>query len=1449
MIMKSRLVSVCIVAALSLIGTSGFARALNTGRPVQAPSTASYKTEANDCVIPSSQYYLDINNVRTTILDAGDLWYNLTTQAASYEVPKGDRTSSTAYPQAIFAGAIWVSGLDQGNNLKIAALTYRTVGTDYWSGPLDNSGSIGKATCSLWDQQFPVWATQIKPLVNTYQAALLAAGGNPAGITIPVASISDSVLYWPGKGNPNLAAKGYDVSNILAPFYDADGDGNYDPTKGDYPTIKQGGTKAVAFDGYCGKFDTSTYTKNTAYADEMIFWVTNDKGNVHGGTAGGTPIGIQINNLAFGFQSSDEINNMTFYTYNIINKSGAVLNQTYMSQYVDPDLGCPNNDRVGCDTTRSLGIVYNGVPQGANNTPGYNYVCDQGNVCISGTVGYGCDLPMLGIDFFEGPTDTTTLINPTTHLPYHKKLGLTSFVSYNNADNPQGDPVTAVQFRNYQTGFWRDGTPITYGGNGYQNSPQRTPFMFPGDPSISTQWSECNPQIGGPIYAADRRFVQTSGPFVFLPCASQSITVGVVFVQPTGGVGSNCPSFSLIAGADDKAQALFDAGFQQLEGPSAPLLSIRELNQQVIINVVDDPTGNNIGESYSQPDPLRVRKGFVTGSNLDSSYSYQGYIVYQLSDATVSANDLTNPSKAVPIAIYDISDNVKHLVNWTQVTDAVTGIQTWQPSTSTVPGVGNDLPNLGIKHSLVDSLDVIGGGQMVNHLTYYFGVIAFATNQFAPFNPNTGLGQYQPFLIGKNFNKYSAIPSDPTSENGGRKLNSAWGNSSAVNRLEGQGNGGNYIDITPATISKILSNPLNYTDTLDYTVGADPIDLKITDPILLQQADFELTIYDTVPYNGVNVSTSAYWILRDVTNGVAIHSVRTLDRPYEQIIADSLGTEYGFSITLGTPFPVYTNYLDSLPVYGAISGSITFQDSTQPWLSFVKDTSVTDDVRNWIRAGQNYTNCSVQAGITPDALCNVFSDGYYFAAGGFHFTDPSNLYSNLAGGRWAPYCLTSNWCTSPLPNGNILVSTNHQPVPGRPKTVGGPAFKWNNFTDTAAPPRDNLDRLQSVNIVLTSDKSKWSRCAVFETGETPTGGNLDPSSNGIAPRKGMLRAHYSVDINGNPGNNPLDIGLSYFPGYAINVETGQRLEVAFGEASDERDQNGTDLIWNPTSQILGSLSNGGAIPYYPYFGGRHYLYVLDIPYPSRAGGVDSGGLDLQGIFEDPTIYQTMVNNPVNQPYPDTVIKVYDHIIWTAMPYLTQGYTMNSMANGLIPNDVTIKLRVQKPYAKFGTVATPSSGDSLPRYSFSTKGLGVTQHNDSIAKTALDRIRIVPNPYYAYSAYEQNANDGRIKVTNLPNVCTIKIYTLDGVLVRTLTRSIGLDPTSATPKAIEISDGYNLNDNTGSSNIDNTVDWDLKNEASIPVASGIYIFDINAPGVGHKTLKWFGAMRPIDISNF
>ena len=101
------------------------------------------------------------------------------------------------------------------------------------------------------------------------------------------------------------------------------------------------------------------------------------------------------------------------------------------------------------------------------------------------------------------------------------------------------------------------------------------------------------------------------------------------------------------------------------------------------------------------------------------------------------------------------------------------------------------------------------------------------------------------------------------------------------------------------------------------------------------------------------------------------------------------------------------------------------------------------------------------------------------------------------------------------------------------------------------------------------------------------------------------------------------------------------------------------------------------------------------------------------------------------------------------------------------------------------------------------------------------MNVVPNPYYAYSNYEDNKLDHIVKLVNLPDICTINIYTVSGTLVRTFKKD---SPVTS-------------------------IDWDLKNYARIPIASGVYLIHINIPGGCERVLKWFGVVRPPDLDSF
>jgi hypothetical protein len=40
-------------------------------------------------------------------------------------------------------------------------------------------------------------------------------------------------------------------------------------------------------------------------------------------------------------------------------------------------------------------------------------------------------------------------------------------------------------------------------------------------------------------------------------------------------------------------------------------------------------------------------------------------------------------------------------------------------------------------------------------------------------------------------------------------------------------------------------------------------------------------------------------------------------------------------------------------------------------------------------------------------------------------------------------------------------------------------------------------------------------------------------------------------------------------------------------------------------------------------------------------------------------------------------------------------------------------------------------------------------------------------------------------------------------------------------------------------------WDLRNSKGIPIAAGVYLIHVDAPGLGERTIKWFGVNRQFD----
>lgn len=1475
-----------LIAAIALSAMSANAR---EKYGVGARTAAPEKVLAG-CSPAQASAELAVNNVRTLIFSGSDMWWDLFgTQNARYTIPKGEDLSKL--PNSNFAGNVWFGGVDIGGQLKLAAQTYRqsqSGGISFWTGPLSTGdASVSSDVCQKYDKIFKLNRAEV-------DAFVLADG-----------PVTANIKDWPGNGDISL-----NQDQQLAPYIDINADGVYSPEAGDYPS----------YDVYnSGLKDNLGVCKARVFGDETLWWVYNDNGNNHGN--GGKAIGMEIRAQAFAFKTTDEINNMTFYNYQLINRSSFALYDTYMTVWTDADLGYYADDYIGCDVKRGMGYIYNS---------------DAFDETIGSTIGYGNYVPALGCDFFQGPINTGNSIDDDGDLlvdEQGEQMGMTKFLYFNNilpgTPLQTTDPDNASQYYGYMTGFWRDGTPFTCGGNGYGGSIP-TSFVYPADtytngPCGIPTWSETGT-------AGDRRFMQSSGPFILQPGAINYITVGLPWARTT----STDPkaSIPLLKIADDKAQALFDNCFRVLSGPEAPDMTIQELNNELIIYFSNKPASNNYLNQYKELD-VTIQADPTHFPNIDNFYRFEGYKLYQLKNEFIVQEELNDPSKAKLVFNCDLQNGITRLVNYEY--DATTG--------GDVPSVKvdeNDLSDKGVKSTFRFTQDLFSSSQdkkVINNKSYYFFCVAYGYNQYGEYKEDQVFtssstpsleGQKRPYLEGRKSKKAYGIPHNPAPEKEGTIANSIYGYGPKITRVEGQGNGGNYLELTQGSIDAIVANG-NSVKEITYENGRGPINIKVVDPLNVPNSEFTIALInrnwyykDSIIVGGVKVAqtqaqmndtlnsdpcrTSAFhklrpfnklsltknardgyvdqdtttWVLKDVNSLKEYYPCKSIRIGEEYYFA-----ELGLSVQIGGAndiahigFP-YDVSKDKIMKQGdIIGGGNFFANSSQAWLTGVPDVDGGTPF-NWIRSG-NYKD-------ETDAGLNDYETSNASTGTNMIFADENQYFETGLGGTWAPYAL----CASSKTN-NVGAPAHG----GLVTTTGGSAIMKQTF---------DLRTLASVDVVFTKDKSKWTRCIVLEE-------NDEPSSISSGAKKLETRRKKSVDKQGialgDPGCNtaeasfdslpgiPFQTGLSWFPGYAINLETGERLNIAFGEDSYQINNNGDDMMWNPNDVVFQQT--------YPFsFGGRHYIYVFG---NNRSGTTYSnanapadiknkliGSGTYASSFHDFAFtykwaFQTSVgtgSNAIKASANVALTNFWTDAMWVNIPVTVDPrYNFKNPAD--MPCDARVSMRVKKAYRPgyaahtfvdsslftssgyvnalvaldvnwtpnvrpfFGnSSASANSFTKLPKdmaaspsnnnfglYRFSTADIYSEVNNINKSKSALDLINVVPNPYYAYSTYETGRIDNRIRITNLPNKCKIKIFTLNGTLVRTFDRDVSGQ------------EDINVNESDFTrSKRSPYQDWDLKNQSGISVASGLYIIHVDVPGVGEKILKWFGVMRPLDLQSY
>jgi hypothetical protein len=105
----------------------------------------------------------------------------------------------------------------------------------------------------------------------------------------------------------------------------------------------------------------------------------------------------------------------------------------------------------------------------------------------------------------------------------------------------------------------------------------------------------------------------------------------------------------------------------------------------------------------------------------------------------------------------------------------------------------------------------------------------------------------------------------------------------------------------------------------------------------------------------------------------------------------------------------------------------------------------------------------------------------------------------------------------------------------------------------------------------------------------------------------------------------------------------------------------------------------------------------------------------------------------------------------------------------------------------------------------------------LAADQLNNIKVVPNPYVATALWEpknpyQSGRGPRsLHFTHLPNQCTIRIFTVTGELVDVIEHDSPLN--------------------------DGAADWDMLTKDNLSIAYGVYVFHVEAPGIGERIGKF------------
>lgn len=308
----------------------------------------------------------------------------------------------------------------------------------------------------------------------------------------------------------------------------------------------------------------------------------------------------------------------------------------------------------------------------------------------------------------------------------------------------------------------------------------------------------------------------------------------------------------------------------------------------------------------------------------------------------------------------------------------------------------------------------------------------------------------------------------------------------------------------------------------------------------------------------------------------------------------------------------------------------------------------------------------------------------------------------------------------------------------------------------------------------------------FEVRFTERGGKaLIPAAFGF-PENVVIDVPFELwNVGTSPGT---DDDVRYFPYLFDNDFSdpvgGQRFSLAT--------QAGIDSTFGAGAISADHAVSGGADD--PY---TDLIYWV-IPEDETAGESGYDAL-VQLIESDPAGYGFLDGTN------DRSIERMVFVNWNGGDVATGSYNQDMIETGTIFRIITAKPIV--------------AGDV---YMLDSEEFAPIQGDVAAAREALNIIGIVPNPYKGASEYDRTTEfEDEARLINMPEQATVRIFSLDGTLVRTLRKN----------------------------SPDNILRWNLQTEDGLPIASGIYIIHVEVPGVGERVIKFGVVLDKIHLDVF